>query len=57
MTKDDEGRIAYECKWTNALFPKSDVKDLKDESEFLEPHKLGGFSKSDIVMKHLLVWT
>jgi AAA+ ATPase superfamily predicted ATPase len=46
MTKDDKGNIAYECKWTNDLFRNSEVKDLKEESGFLKPYRLGGFSKS-----------
>ena len=46
MTNGDKGNIAYECKWTNDLFRNSEVKDLKEESEFLKPYRLGGFSKS-----------
>ena len=46
VTKSDKGNIVYECKWTNDIFRSSVFKDLKKESEFLKPYKIGGFSKS-----------
>ena len=46
MTKGDKGNTAYECKWTTDLFRSSEVKDLIEESEFLKPYRVGGFSKS-----------
>jgi AAA+ ATPase superfamily predicted ATPase len=46
VTKSVNGNTVYECKWTNDLFRNPEVENLKNESEFLNPYRLGGFSKS-----------
>lgn len=46
VTKTSKGNICYECKWLSDVFRKKEYLDLKEESELLEPIRLGGFSKS-----------
>lgn len=46
VTKDDIGISVFECKWTNELFRKSEALDLMDESGFLKPYRVCGFSRN-----------